>query len=521
VRYHPNRLDDSVTDLPGQFVLGDGSAVQDGWLVETQGRWTLATHPTLRKVAIVGSSGERVGWLLGHGITGLGTLASGSIRLPAAPDWGTACEQLASELSGRFLLILVSGPSPRVYPDALGMLAAVYAPSRRTLASTSRLIPLTPSTPFNLGRIRAVNAPHGGMYPLGLTPRDGIERILPNHFLDLSDWALVRRWPTAPLVFDADPVDVQRDVIARTSRGIAALGRDHLLQSPLTAGRDTRAMLACTRGVLDRVSFFTAELPLELTGWRDVTVARAITERLGLPHVVLPHRRARRADLRDWAVRTAGETSEPRGWRAIRTFRQVARDRLVLNGWAGDIVRPIYWKNTASDETVTAAQILALCAVPPEPEFVERANRWLASLPTTHPVTVLDLLLAEQRGGCWAGIHAYAFDGASAGNVAPMCHEDIVRAMMTLPVDYRREMRFELDLMAREWPDLLDSPFNEQVEIGRVRRGVFQLADAGRKTQAAVRLARHDPKRVFRGIARRTSSTTFRYSGRQRSPHLS
>lgn len=504
MRYHPHRLSDRVTDLPGQFVLGDGSAVPDGWVVETQGRWTLATHPTLRKAAIVGSSGEPVGWLLGHGITGLGELASGTIRLPAAPDWDTACEQLASELSGRYLLILVSGPSPRVYPDAFAMLAAVYAPSGRMLASTSRLIPLTPSTPFNLARIRAVNAPYGGMYPLGLTPRDGIERILPNHFLDLSNWTLVRRWPTAPLDFDADPFDVQRAVVALTSSAIAALGRDHLLQAPLTAGRDSRTILACTRGVLDRVTFFTAELPLELNGWRDVTVARAIAEHVGLPHVVLRHQRARKADLRDWAVRTAGETSEARGWRAIRTFRQVAPDRLVLNGWAGDIVRPIYWMNTASDETVTARHILALCVVRPEPEFVERADRWLASLPTTHPVTVLDLLLAEQRGGCWAGIHAYAFDGASAGNVAPMCHQEIVRAMMTLPVDYRREMRFERDLVGREWPELLDFPFNEQVEVGRARRGLFHLTDAARKALGVARLARHDPERVFKGIARRT-----------------
>ena len=132
------------------------------------------------------------------------------------------------------------------------------------------------------------------MYPLGLTPRDGVERVLPNHFLDLSDWTLVRRWPTAPLVFDADPVTVQHMVGEVTRRAIAALARDHVLQSPLTAGRDSRALLACARGMADRMTLFTAELPRELVGWRDVTVATAIARRFGLRHVVLRHRRARK-----------------------------------------------------------------------------------------------------------------------------------------------------------------------------------------------------------------------------------
>ena len=59
---------------------------------------------------------------------------------------------------------------------------------------------------------------------------------------------------------------------------------------------------------------------------------------------------------------------------------------------------------------------------------------------------------------------------------------------MTLPVEYRSEVRFEQDLIAREWPELLDFPFNEQVKVGRLRRRIFGLADAARTTRAAAGL---------------------------------
>jgi hypothetical protein len=458
----------------------------------------------VRKATIVADDGTVVGWLLGHAVTEDGWLVSDTIRLPGAPDWNTGCERLVDELAGRFLLLLVSSPSPRVYPDALGMLGAVYAPSSETVASTSNLIPLGPSTPFNVPRIRAVDAPYNtSMYPLGLTPRDGIERVLPNHFLDLSTWTLVRRWPTEPLRSDADPAAVQVSVAASTARTIAALAREYPLQSPLTAGRDSRALLACAKDVLDRVTLFTAELPREATGWRDVTVARRIAREMGVEHTLLRHRRARPGDLREWAIRTAGEVGEARGWRATRTYRQVDRDRFLLSGWAGDIARPIYWEKVTSDERITAQHVLRVCELGPYPEFVDRANRWLDALPTDDAATVLDLVFAEQRGGCWAGVIRYAHEGTSPGNVAPMCHQQTVRSMMSLPVDYRRLMRFERDLIEKVWPELLEFPFNEELEVPRARRRFYAVADVSRRAAGASRLARRDPGRVARALGRR------------------
>ena len=474
--YYPHRHGAAPSSLVGQFVLGWGDLpAPQGWTLLSQRGWTLAVHPGLPHFRVVAAAGENVGWLLGHAVARDGKFVAKPIVAPSQSGGDAMCEEIVAGLSGRFLLLMLAGSNPRVYTDAFAMLAAVFARSARMVASTSSLIPLTDSTPYEVGWIMATDAPYtNAMYPLGLTPRRGVERVLPNHYLDLEQWALVRRWPQGDLTFDRDPSQTVRIVAATASRTIHGIAAAHLVQSPITAGRDSRLMLACSRNVAHQIEFFTAPFPGQLSGWRDVMIAKRIAARLGLTHRVLPYRRPRRSDRLEWVQKTAGETGEVNGWRALRTLKQLAADRVALSGWAGDIVRPIYWKQQTPDYVVTVADILAICSVPPLPAFVSRASQWLASLPTRNAITVFDLLLAEQRGGCWAGVIAYAEDGYPRARLAPLCNEEIIRTLMCLPESYRRDMVFERDVIALMWPELLEFPFNEQVPVSPVRGRYFR-----------------------------------------------
>lgn len=505
---YPHLVRPDTASLAGQFVLGaDHIAAPPDWPTDRVAGWTLAAHPVLSTARVIDDKGNALGWLLGNAVTADGRLVEDTLALDAQRPWDDACEQVAVELTGRFLLALVGGPQPRIYTDAFAMLAAVYAPHAGVVAATNGLIPLDAATPYDVPRIMAVGAPYNdSMYPLGLTPRRGIERLLPNHYLDLARWRLVRRWPHGALPYDTDPAAAHARVAAIATRTIRALAGAYALQSPITAGRDSRLVLACSREALDGMTFFTATMAGEYVGWRDITVAKQIARTAGLQHTVLPHRRARTADLRDWVARTGGEAGEPRGWQEIKTFRQVDPGRLLLNGWAGDIVRPIYWKGRRADEPVTVEDVLRPCQVPHTPEFVDRAERWLADLPTDQPITTLDLLLAEQRGGCWAGVIEYGLDGYHRGHVAPLCNQEIVRMMMTLPEAYRRGCTFERDVIARQWPELAEIPFNEQYPATSISARYYLARDAGRRLvprvqHAAVKAVRN-PLWLFRKVRR-------------------
>ena len=479
--YYPHRVRAQPEALAGQWVLNHHDRpVPAGWIVFTHGPWTLATHPALPCVRLAGPGGDTVGWLLGHAVTPDGELARGELRLAASQiGWEAAREQFVDGLGGRFVVVLLAGSSPRLYPDALATLAAVFAPEEALVASTSSLIPLSPSTPYQLEWILATDIPYTkAEYPFGLTPRRGVERVLPNHYLDLSTWTLVRRWPTGELPIIVDTETAHRRVAELASRAIEAVAGICPIQSPLTAGYDSRVLLACSRAVLDRITLFTAHLPGETTGWRDIVVARAIAAKVGLPHTVLPHRRARASDLREFVERTGGEAGEPRGWQAIRTFKQTAPDRATLMGHSADIARGDYWNWMQPITAVTASRLLKICRVPPLPDFVARAKAWLRALPTRNMITVMDLVYAEQSGGCWAGVIEYAEDGYSLLRLAPMCHTEIIRTLMSLPEAYRRADGFEHDLLAAQWPELLEFPINDQLPVGRVRGRYYRTRES-------------------------------------------
>ncbi len=499
-KFYPHLLNARPFDLPGQFVLGSAEVViPKGWRTLSHGKWTLAVDPRLPVLRVQSDVGDSLGWLLGHAITREGKLAAETISVRPKSSWDATCDDFVGELSGRFALLMLEGPEPRLYPDAYAMLAAVYAPELGMVASTTRLIPLTAATAYDVKLILASDIPYtNAMYPLGLTPRRGVERVLPSHYLDLSSWELVRRWPSGDEIALIEPAIAIRRVADWTSRNIEAIVAAHPVQCPLTAGRDSRLLLACSRAVVDQMTFFTARFPAHgLGGWRDVTISKRIAARFGLRHTVLPWRRPRANDLLEWVQRTAGETGETTGWRGLPTLKQVSREKATLIGWAGDIARPLYHIKRNPNPPVSPREILDICNVPHIPEFMTRAERWLEAMPSRDALMILDMLFIEQRGGCWAGTIEYAEDGYSLRRLPPLCNEEIVRTLFRLPEAYRQEMVFERDLIAARWPELLEFPFNEQVPVTAIKRRYFrtkyELADTAAHIGRVMRHAHNEP----------------------------
>ena len=68
-----------------------------------------------------------------------------------------------------------------------------------------------------------------------------------------------------------------------------------------------------------------------------------------------------------------------------------------------------------------------------------------------------------------------------------MCHREIIERMLTLPTPYRRSGALMRDVIFREWPELLEWPFNKPVGFlhvllaaRRARRGLAFQANRTR-----------------------------------------
>lgn len=428
----------------------------------------------------MGPDGDPRGWMLGYPISEAGKLLGDGevVRIPAANSSSIAStEDFVYSFGGRFAVVVLD-PGPRFYLDPCGSLSAVYCAHQRMVASTPNLIPYDERSRDRVELAQAIGIPYtNGMYPLGLTPRYGVERILPNHYLDLADWKTIRHWPTQPLEPTAPVEEAVTGIATLIKRNLGALISATPACLPLTAGWDSRMLLACAREWARLLECYTVEIGDEGAAI-DCDAAARIARRFGLQHRILERADARGEDLEEWMFRISYSTGAFRGWQSVAMLKQLPAGRAVLEGNIGEVGRTYRWWVPAKDSSIlTPERLLELCQCPLDEEPLARARAWFQSVPSSDPLQIQDLSYIEQRLGCWAGVFAYA-ECEPGFVVFPMCHRDIIEQMLRLPVDYRRAGQLPRDIIAREWPALLEWPINQAIGGTRL---FFRLKKAMRK----------------------------------------
>jgi hypothetical protein len=402
---------------------------------------------------------------------------------PGAADCSERFQPWLYSLGGRYAAFMAAEGDECFYLDPMGSLSCVYSPAHEIVCSTPGLVPYSRGCGDDRALIDAMGIPETeAFFAFGLTPRRGVERLLPNHYLDLSAWRTHRHWlPPAP----GTKLDTSRAVtgVSRLLKNsIAAVIEDRPAYLSLTAGFDTRVILACARSLLDRMTIYTFELAGDATAELDCLAGRHIAARFGLDHAVLPHIDASEHDQMKWLHLSGCCVSEGRGRRALRTCRALDPRRVELVGVGGEVGRVSYWlPDDAAEDAVDPGLIVSRLLLPAAPEVLRRCRTWLDGLETDDFLQILDTMYIEQRLGCWGGVLPYADPASTAFRVYPYCHREIIDRAMRLPAEYRRRNGFPRDIIEREWPDLLDVPFNQHVGArGAAMQALDGLKRAGR-----------------------------------------
>jgi hypothetical protein len=428
------------------------------------------------------ASGVR-GWFLGHAIDpdlkcrGLSNAALAEL---SGVEGFRGFELVLGRLSGRFAVVAFSPTGSRFYLDAAGQLSAVYCRHRQIVASTTMLIPYDSETADDeelvvLMRIPRTNA----FYPFGVTPRFSVHRLLPNHFLDLDRWQSVRHWPMAEIPLTTDPQDAVAEIASILRRTLEVVCESSTPYLSLTAGRDSRMLLACARGLTDRISFFTWELP-DAVARTDVVTARRLAKRFRLPHQVYPFSEATEIDTWKWLYRTGLAVGEVRGLSLATTVARMERNRLYLPALGAEVGRAFYWRE--SDEqrkSISAVEFVNRLRLPPVARILEGADDWMAGLPVSTVYSVLDFGYLEQRLACWAGVTAYG-DAEGPVRLPPFSSRRIFELMLGLPHAFRRQQQLADSLIERSWPELLEIPFNTPTLMVRIKNRLSRMPLLGK-----------------------------------------
>ena len=251
-------------ELSRQWLLScDGPQGPEGWRRLALGGLHLAVHPDARVTALASREGDAIGWAM-QADAHLGEagdhLPGDQLALPLpsrfSPEeaeralYGRGPDGCAdgTGLVGPWTAVLRSadGACCRLYLGPTH--SAVAWPERRLVAAVSPT--LFPGLERDPELSRAVDPlATNRFYPFGLTPFRGVVRLLPNHALVLPECRPVRHWPPprglgAPVALDA----AARRIVGHAHRVLTVQARTYAaFVVPLSAGRDSRAVLACLR----------------------------------------------------------------------------------------------------------------------------------------------------------------------------------------------------------------------------------------------------------------------------------
>ena len=465
---NPSELaaDHEPEQLVGHYVVASGPTVAPAsWPRRELAGWTLRHDRDLPAFDLREAGGGRIGWILGHPVDiAARRIVTDDLVVPAArgdPSFERRFQDWLYTHGGRFVAIVLE-PQPRAYHDVFAGLPILFEPGTRRLSSSPFLL-VDPGEPVPDSPLIEILDPFGTSryYPFEGTCHRDAYQLLPSHGLDLTTFAARRIWPLGPFapVAPADAVDLVGDVVSAAIEAAAAAGRAAM---GLTAGGDSRMMLACARGIAETLELFTVP-HADPVGQTDVETATAIAHRFGLDHHCLRWVDGTVDDMRLWYYRTGALAGESRGARGVRTYDQLAADgrRLRLSGTGVELARGIAWteaekRSAAHDGSSTklsAADLLGRISVPRHPLLEAAAERWIASLPDLGPLEAIDLFALETHGG-WIGPITLGNPGAFTTTIYPFANRAILDAIFGLPRDYRGRDRLRRDVVASRWPEL-------------------------------------------------------------------
>lgn len=365
--------------------------------------------------------------------------------------------------------------------------SVVYSLQQQVVATTHNLIPDIQRDEDLSKAFDCLN--RRSYFSFGLTAFKGLSRLLPNHYLDLKTFQSKRHWPISSLDRYTNGKKGAANLVDYCRRIVNVITSEYPKSRVfLSAGRDSRAILACLRPFVENDEDITLSTTVSssLASKIDLQAARWLARRTGLPHKV--KRKKSRSEMSDDYVMRSfvriGEAAAAPNLFASpdihnrKPFNPNARFKIA--GMGGETGRAKFWSQGLPKEDITPEFIMEKVKAPLTNVVKKAAGNWLKSVPRdfrTRKADLLDLVYIEQRIGCWKAPMTYLFAGMenpgrlSRLNTSPMAEVLSYEIMLRLPEEYRAAATLQKDMVAYGWPELLyNIPFNEPRGLLRVKK---------------------------------------------------
>ena len=404
-----------------------------------------------------------------------------------------ALVESCSTYGGRWLIIAVQGEDKYLFSDALGLRQVFYTDA--TVSDSVWLVSQAGLAKqlFNLDvdsiTQTFINSPQFSSYPeyswpaFG-TPFSQLRHLLPNHYLHLNTRIHYRYWPKRQIQhmqFDEAVEELSR----RIQNTVAAVvNRFDNVVLGITAGLDSRLILAASKKWRDKIGYVTVQQASMTDDHQDIAVPHILLRKLGLPHTVvraMPSMSAEFSDLFKENVFLAHEHYGPDAEALLNLYN---RATVAMTGSGAEVGRcPFRWG--ASDSDMTAERLAVLDNKPESEYAASRFREWLADIDNACNVGILDLFSWENGHGNWLAMTQLEFDIAWREIITPYNCRSILTTMLAVDEKHRRRPQFKLAnaIMRTMWSEVLTEPINP---AGRQRRSLFGYIKRAIRKSASV-----------------------------------
>ena len=383
--------------------------------------------------------------------------------------------RLTSRLGGRWVMIVHDGSETLLFHDAAGLRQVYWlrtSDERLVCASQPGLLAerhgLSPD-PAAVDYVRSRGDSDWEVYwlPGDRSPYEEVKALLPNHLLRLEAKTVERYWPTE----DVKPIPYEQGLreSVRLLRGLVDSARRRFkLAVAMTAGWDSRLMLALSREEARDLYCYTLLYPSTSHGSRDVYVPAKLLRKLGIEHHLLRYPETVDGSFKEIAKRSSSSihTAYCLDTQALRD--DYPAERLCLTGDVAEVVK-VHYRITAMDQPrrrPTAAELARVAKIDPHPFAIAAFESWLADAPPRDHIELLDLFCWEQMAGRWHGQIRAEYDIVQE-SFAPLDCRDLLVTMLAVDERHRTAPKFVLfrDMLAALWKDVLQVPINPREKI--------------------------------------------------------
>jgi hypothetical protein len=433
----------------------------------------LTLHPDLACTQV--RDGTRELTLIGHMLDPHAPAAGNAELLRtllAGYDSREALLAATAHLGGRWLLIATRDDDAFVFHDALGLRQAYYTDPARLgvlwVASQPGLLndvlALEPD-PQALDYLETDNFRRVDEYrwPGSASTFLGLRHLLPNHWLDLRTGEARRYWPAGPLP-RLDPDSALARLGLLLSGQVQAAARRFDLALSLTAGFDSRVVLAAARPLAGRVRIVSVRQGRQPDRHPDVLVPARLLRRLDLPHDVVRAAPSMSPAFAFEFKRNVHWAHDHYGHDAEAILRRFGRRHAAITGSGAEVGRrPFRAKLPHADLVRLTPQALAWLEYHSQhPFLVGHFAEWLDGAGGQRHVKLLDLFEWEQDYGNWLAMVQLEFDVAWREIFTPYNCREVLATLLGVPERLRRARDALLwrRFIERAWPELLAEPFN-------------------------------------------------------------